>query len=59
MIFFILLKYFPLFLQQIIYFWLLGVFAAGRGLSLVEAGRGHSSCSVQASHCSGFSCCGA
>ena len=42
MIFFILLKYFPLFLQQIVYFWLLGVFGAGRGLSLVEAGRGHS-----------------
>ena len=41
------------------------LFLAGLGLhcctgfSLVVANRGCSSCRVQASHCGGFSCCGA
>ena len=42
----------------IYYFWLRWVFIAVRGLSLVVARRGYS-CSVRASHCGGFSCCGA
>ena len=29
----------------------------GTGFSLVAASGGYSSCSVQASHCGGFSCC--
>ena len=39
-----------------IYFWLCWVFVAACGLSLVASSRDHSSCSVQASHCGGFSC---
>ena len=49
-----------------IYFWLHWVFVAAHGLSLVAASGGFSSlCGrgllfiVRASHCSGFSCCGA
>ena len=41
-----------------IYSWLCWVFVAAHGLSPVAASGGYSSCSVQASHCSGFSCCG-
>ena len=43
-----------------IYFWLHWVFVAVRGLSLVAASGGYSLlCSAWASHCGGFSCCGA
>ena len=38
-------------------FQLYWVFVAARGLSLVAARGILSSCGVQASHCSGFSCC--
>ena len=40
-------------------FWLHWVFVAVHGLSLVVASGGCSSCGARASHCSGFSCCGA
>ena len=45
----------------IYYFWLRWVFVAARRLSLVAASRGGATlcCSVRASHCGGFSCCGA
>ena len=39
-----------------IYFWLSWVFIAARGLSLVAASGGYSSCSARASHCGGSSC---
>ena len=42
-----------------IYFWLLWVFIAARGVSLVAASRGYCSFRQQAFHCGGFSCCGA
>ena len=42
-----------------IYFWLWWVFVAVRRLSLVVANGGYSSCGARASHCGGFSCCGA
>ena len=42
-----------------IYFWLHWVFAPVRGLSLVEASGGYSSCGARASHRSGLPCCGA
>ena len=43
-----------------IYFWLRWVFVNVRGLSLVAASRGATlRCAAQASHCGGFSCCGA
>ena len=42
-----------------IYFWLHWVFVAARGLSLVMARGATLRCGVQASHCDGFSCCGA
>ena len=43
-----------------IYFWLRWVFVNVRGLSLVAASRGATlCCAAQASHCGGFSCCGA
>ena len=45
------------FVLNFIHFWLHWVFIAVRRLSLVVVGRGSSCCSVQASHCSGFSCC--
>ena len=41
------------------YFWLRWVFVAACGLSLVAASRGYSSLWCAASHCGGFSCCGA
>ena len=43
-----------------IYFWLLWVFVVAPGLSLVAASGDYSSfCVTRASHCGGFSCCGA
>ena len=42
-----------------IYFWLCWVFVAARQLSLVVASGATLRCGVRASHCSGFSCCGA
>ena len=42
-----------------IYFWLLWVFIAVRGLSLVAVSEGLLCCGARASHCGGFSCCGA
>ena len=45
------------FFNKFIYFFLPWVFVAVRGLSLVAAIT--LLCSVQASHCGGFSCCGA
>ena len=44
--------------KKVIYFWLCWMFIAVRAFSLMARG-GYSSGSVQASHCSGFSCCGA
>ena len=41
------------------YFWLRWVFVAARGLSLVEESGATLRCGARASHCSGFSCCGA
>ena len=42
------------------FFWLCWVLIAARGLSLVAASGGYSlCCGAWASHCSGFSCCGA
>ena len=46
------------FLKKVIYFWLLWVFIAVLGLSLVVMRRGHSSLGAQASLCGGSSCCG-
>ena len=43
----------------LIQFWLHWVFVAARGLSLVAASRATLHCGAWASHCSGFSCCGA
>ena len=42
-----------------IYFWLHWVFGTAHGLSLLVESRGYSSCGAWASHCGGFSCCGA
>ena len=42
-----------------IYFWLCGVFVAARGLSLVWRAGAALRCGAWASHCGGFSCCGA
>ena len=42
-----------------IYFWLRWVFVVVRGLSLVAVSRATLPCSARASHCGGFSCCGA
>ena len=47
-----------LFIYVFIYFWLRWVFVAVHGLSLVAAGA-TLRCGVWASHCRGFSCCGA
>ena len=44
---------------NLLYFWLCWVFVAARGLSLVAASGATLHCSVQASHCGGFSYCGA
>ena len=54
-LFYLLIYLFILF----IYIWLRWVFVAACGLSLVAASGGYSSLWWQASHCSGFSCCGA
>ena len=44
----------------IFYFWLCWAFVAARGLSLVVSRVGATlRCGVWASHCGGFSCCGA
>ena len=46
------------FFNLFIYFWLCWVFVAAHGLFSSCGQQGlHSSCSVQASHCCGFSCC--
>ena len=42
-----------------IYFWLCWIFVAVCGLSLVAASEATLRFGVRASHCSGFSCCGA
>ena len=42
-----------------IYFWLPWVFVAVCGLSVVAVSRATLCCSARASHCNGFSCCGA
>ena len=42
-----------------IYFWLCWVFAATHGLSLVAVSRAPLHGGAPASHCGGFSCCGA
>ena len=47
-----------LFIHLFIYFWLCWVFVA-HGLSLVVASGDYSWCGARASHCGGFSCCGA
>ena len=44
---------------QFIYFWLHWVFVAVCGLSLVAVRGVTLHCSAWASHCGGFSCCGA
>ena len=41
------------------YFWLCWVFVAARGLSLVAASGATLRYGARASHCGGFSCCGA
>ena len=41
------------------YFWVCWVFSALQGLSLVLASQATLHFSAQASHCGGFSCCGA
>ena len=45
------------FLNTFIYFWLCWVFVASCGISVVAESGNYSSCSMLASHCSGFSCC--
>ena len=59
--FFKYLFYFYYFLKILlfIYFCLCWVFIAVRGLSLVVARGATLCCGVWASHCGGFSCCGA
>ena len=47
------------FFKLINYFWLHWVFIAVHGLSLVVVSGGYSSLWCAASHCGGFSCCGA
>ena len=49
-------KFFILFIYLFRLRW---VFVAARRLSLVTASGGYSLCGVWASHCGGFSCCGA
>ena len=56
-LFFFLKKY--LFIYLFIYCWLCWVFVPFRVLSLVVASEGYSLVRMQASHCGGFSCCGA
>ena len=50
--------YYILFIYLFIY-WLRWVFVAARRLSLVAASGATLRCSAWASHCGGFSCCGA
>ena len=50
--------HFYLFYYLFTYLWLLWVFAASHGLFPVEPSKGYS-CHVRASHCGGFSRCGA
>ena len=45
------------FLSFFLIFWPCRVLVAGRGLSLVAASGGYSSCGAWVSHCGGFSCC--
>ena len=45
--------------SDLIYFWLRWVLIAARRLSLVVASGGYASLWCAASHCGGFSCCGA
>ena len=45
--------------SDLIYFWLRWAFVAVHGLSLVAASGATLRCGAQASHCGGFSCCGA
>ena len=52
-------RMFFVFVFVLIYFWLHWVFVAAHGLSLVAASGGYFSLWCMASHCSGFSCCGA
>ena len=47
------------FVYLFIYFWLRWVFVAACGLSLVAVSGAILPCGAWASHCSGFSCCGA
>ena len=47
------------FIYLFIYFWLCWVSVAARGLSLVVASGATLRCGARASHCGGFSCCGA
>ena len=54
--FFLILFYF---ISLFLYFWLCWVFVAARGLSLVVVSRATLCYGTQASHCGGFSCCGA
>ena len=51
--------FFNKFILFIYYFWLCWVFVAARGLSLVAASGATLCCGARASHCGGFSCCGA
>ena len=45
------------FIYLFIYVWLRWVFVAARGLFLVVASGGYSSCGAWATHCGGFSYC--
>ena len=53
------LFFFKKFIYLFIYFWLHWVFVAAHGLSLVATNGATLHCSVRASHCGGFSYCGA
>ena len=48
-----------IYIYLFIYFWLHWVLVAARGLSLVAVSGATLRCGARASHCSGFSCCGA
>ena len=54
-----LLIYLSFFKKIFIYFWLHWVFVAAHGLSLVVVSGGYPSLQCTASHCGGFSSCGA
>ena len=51
--------FFRLFFKILIYFWLHWVFVAACQFSLVVVRGAVLCCGARASHCSGFSCCGA